>query len=171
MAGLGPQLNPIKKKTAPTPPLKVESRIGIQAPAELVWDILQDIDAWSDWNPLYPKTAGTLKIGAPLTLTLALPGEPHRDLTAKVIDWVPYEQILWSDVMWRGWASSVRYFEIEEITKTTCFFSNGEVFHGLISKRYGNRYRRAMKLGFASVSEALKACAETVWRERSAGTT
>jgi hypothetical protein len=171
MAGLGPQLNPIKKKAAPALPLKVENRIGVQAPAEVVWDLLQDIDHWADWNPLYPKAAGTLKIGAPLELTLALPGEAHRDLTAKVIDWVPYEQILWTDVMWRGWATSVRYFEIEEITKTSCFFSNGELFSGLISKRYGNRYRRAMKRGFAAVSEAIKEGAETIWRERSGETT
>ncbi len=171
MAGLGPQLNPIKKKTPPAPPLKVESRIGIRAPGEVVWDILADIDRWADWNPLYPKAAGSLKIGAPLDLTLALPGEPHRELVAKLIDWVPYEQILWADVLWRGWANSVRFIEIEAITKTSCFFSNGEVFHGFISKRYGNRYRRAMKRGFAAMSEALKERAEAVWRDQSGETT
>ena len=165
MAGLGPQLNPTKKKTPPAPPFKVESRIGIRAPSEVVWEILADIDHWADWNPLYPKAAGALKIGAPLTLTLALPGEAHRELVAKVVDWVPFEQILWSDVMWRGWATSVHFLEIETVTKASCFFSNGEVFHGFISKRYGKRYRRAMKRGFAAMSEALKERAEAVWQE------
>lgn len=164
MAGLGPQLNPTKKKAAPAPPLKIESRIGIRTPAEVVWEILRDLDSWGEWNPIYPHATGQIKIGAPLALTLALPGEAHREIMPKVIDWVPEEQILWGDVVWRGWGSSMRYLEIEQVTKTGCFFSNGELFYSRISKWYGNQHRRAMKRGFDAMSEALKARAEAAWQ-------
>jgi len=162
--GLGPRLNPTKKKKAPAPPLKVESRVGIRAPVAVVWEILRDIDGWSEWNPIYPHAAGQIKIGAELALTLALPGEAYRKIMPKIIDWVPEEQILWSDIVWRGWGNSVRYLELEAITKTACFFSNGELFSERISKWYGNQHRRAMKKGFEAMSEALKARAEAAWQ-------
>lgn len=164
MAGLGPQLNPVKKKTAPAPPLKVESRIGIRTPAEVAWEVLRDIDTWGEWSQIYPQAAGQIKIGAPLTLTLALPGEAHREIAPKIIDWVPQEQIMWGDIIWRGWGSSVRYFELEEVTKTACFFSNGELFYNRISKWYGKQHRRAMRQGFEAMSEALKAKCEALWQ-------
>ena len=74
--GLGPRLNPTKKKKAPAPPLKIESRVGIRAPAAVVWDILRDLDRWGEWNPIYPHSTGEIKIGAQLALTLALTFNP-----------------------------------------------------------------------------------------------
>lgn len=164
--GLGPRLNTTKAKTPPRPPLKIENRVGIKAPADVVWDILSDLEGWGAWNPIYPKASGQLRIGAPLELTLALPGEAHREINPRVVDWVPYEQILWADIGWRGWAKTLRFFEIEAVTKTSCFFSNGEVFEGMVSRWYGDSQRRAMKRGFATLGETLKAKAEALWQDQ-----
>ena len=171
MAGLGPSLNHTSKKIAPRPPMKVENRVGIKAPCEVVWDILADLEGWGTWNPIYPKATGILRIDAPLQLTLALPGEAHREIMPKVVDWVPYEQILWADLGWRGWAKTLRYFEIEQVTQASCFFSNGELFEGTVCRWYGNSLRRSMKKGFAPLGEAIKERSEAVWQEQSGGAT
>lgn len=150
----------------PPPGVRIEHRVGIQAPAEVIWEILSDIDHWGDWSVLYPRATGQVKIGAPVSATLALPGEEPREINPQIIEWVPYEQIIWGDIQWRGWSRSTRYFEIEEMAKTACAFSTGELFDGFISKRYGNKYRRAMKKGFAAMGEALKVRAEAEWQSR-----
>ena len=55
--------------------MKVEHRIGVQAPASVVWDIVYDLDRWPEWNPLYTRVAGAIRYGGTIKLQLALPGQ------------------------------------------------------------------------------------------------
>ena len=61
----------------PKPPggLGIEHRVGIQAPAEVVWEVLSDLKSWEIWNPLYTKASGVIRIGSVLEVTLSLPGQ------------------------------------------------------------------------------------------------
>jgi hypothetical protein len=36
-------------------PVKIEKRIEIEVPLEIVWEILTDINKWSEWNPNVKK--------------------------------------------------------------------------------------------------------------------
>lgn len=36
-------------------PVKIEKRIEIEVPLEVVWEILTDINKWSEWNPNVKK--------------------------------------------------------------------------------------------------------------------
>ena len=45
---------------------KTEHRMGVPAPSTVIWEVLSDLDRWPEWNPLYPKIAGTLRIGQKL---------------------------------------------------------------------------------------------------------
>jgi hypothetical protein len=147
-------------------PPKIEHRIGIQAPVGVIWDILADIPGWESWNPLYPKAAGELHIGEALELTVAVPGEPHRKIQPVVFDWTPNDQIHWRLSMLGGLVQSVRYLELEVLGETSCIFSNGEIFAGLLGPSVANAKRRAIRKGFTAMSEALAAKAEATWQAR-----
>src|ERR1700682_2500622 len=108
-------------------PIKIEHRIGVQAPAEVIWEIVSDLSHWGDWNPLYPRAEGQLRIESRLELVLALPGQKPQVIRPTIIDWVPNEQIHWGLKMMGGLIRSVRYIEIEALTATGCIFSNGEI--------------------------------------------
>lgn len=145
-------------------PPKIESRVGVRAPAHVVWDAISEIGDWPSWNPLYPRAEGALRIGEKLKLTLALPGEPERDFTPPIIDWVPNEQILWSDVIARGWIKTLRYIEIEALSDESSIFSNGEQFQGLIANAYMNKARRRLYRGaFTAMCEVVRERAEARW--------
>ena len=73
----------------------VEHRIGVQAPAEIVWEVVSDFDGWAHWNPLYRKAEGVMKVGATLVLEQHLPGQAPSVIQPVVQDWVPYEQLHW----------------------------------------------------------------------------
>jgi len=160
-----------KAKPVSGDPIKIEHRIGVQAPAEVIWEILSDIDHWPSWNPTYPEARGTLRIGAPLQFVVALPGLARRELHVNVIDWVPETQILWGERAPLGLVSTVRYIEIESLTKASCILSNGEQVDGMLADFYLHKRRRPMRLGFAAMSEALKEKSEALWRDRSGGAT
>lgn len=146
--------------------LKLEHRIGVQAPAEVVWELIADVPSWADWNPIYSRSAGVLRIGAPLELTLSLPDQPPRHIEPVVLEWVPNEQLHWRSSVAGGFGTAIRYLEIEQVAEQACIFSNGELFQGWLGPASAKRIQRPLKRGFASMGEALKARAESVWQRR-----
>ena len=137
--------------------VKIEHRIGIQAPAEAIWSVISDIEGWSRWNPLYPKASGALSIGGQLTLELAVPGQARRTIRPVILDWVPNDQIHWRLSMLGGLVRTVRYIEIEILGESNCIFSNGEVFAGPLGPLIARRLGGAVKRGFTEMGEAVKA--------------
>jgi hypothetical protein len=140
--------------------MKLENRVGVRAPAEAIWSILIDIEAWPKWCALYPKTAGVIRIGSELALDVAVPGQPVRPIKPTVVDWVPNEQILWRLSMLGGLMKSTRYFEIEQLAAGSCIFSNGEMFEGLLGPRIARRFAAPLKGAFRDMGEAVKRLAE-----------
>jgi hypothetical protein len=151
---------------------KIEHRVGIQTPAEVIWQVIADIQNWSAWNPIYPKAEGTLRIGAPLTLELALEGRKPQVIKPVILDWIPNEQIHWRLSLFCGLVKTTRYFEIEKLGEETgCVFSNGEMFDGLLGPTAAKSIRREVKRGFTAMGEAVKARAEAAWRNGAGITT
>jgi len=144
--------------------VKIEHRIGVQAPAETIWAVLADIENWAAWNPIYPRAEGRLKIGAPLTLELVLPDRKPQTIRPVIIDWIPNEQIHWRLKALGGLVRTTRFLEIEKLTETGCIFANGEVFAGPLGPTAVRSLARKIRGGFAAMGEAVKARAEAAWR-------
>jgi hypothetical protein len=150
---------------------KLEHRLGIKAPAEIVWQILADLPAWKDWNPLYPEARGVVGFGELLTLTLALPEQAPRLIRPRILDWAPNEAIHWKLSMMGGLVETTRYLEIEKMSDTGCIFSNGEIFDGLMGPSVAKRMKRPIRAGFAAMGEALRDRAEARWQASVGATT
>jgi hypothetical protein len=146
--------------------IPIEHRIGVQAPAEVIWDVIYDLAGWSEWNPLYPKATGDIHIGSTLNVTLALPGQQPREIHPVIREWVPNEQLHWNLSLMRGLLKSVRYLEIEQLAEASCIVSNGEIFGGMMGPSAAKRMGRTIHRGFREMNEALKARAESRWQAR-----
>jgi hypothetical protein len=155
---------PAAPKAAGPKGLAIEHRIGVQAPAQVIWDVIYDLDRWSEWNPLYPKAEGVIRIGQALSMTLAIPGQAPRAIQPVVLDWVPGEQLHWKLTLMGGLVKTVRYIEIEQLAEASCIASNGEIFGGLMGPALGKQMGRAIHRGFREMNEALKARAEAMHR-------
>lgn len=144
--------------------VKIEHRIGVQAPAEAIWAVIADIPGWAVWNPLYPQASGQVRIGETLTLTLALPGQETRTIQPRIVDWTPNELLHWRLSAMGGFVRSIRYIEIETLGPTSCILSNGEIFSGLLAPMAMRQLGRSIRQGFNAMGEALAARAEAAWR-------
>jgi len=151
--------------------VKIEHRVGVAVPADVIWEVISDLPGWAAWNPLYPEAHGVIGYGEKLRLTLVLPGQPPRIIEPRVVDWTPNEAIHWRLSMLRGLVKSVRYLEIESLGPSNCVFSNGEIFSGLLGPRAVRPMRRAIRQGFEAMGEAVRERCETIWRERQAEAT
>lgn len=172
--GMGPKTMDLKTEGKPPPPkaprgYRVEDRIGVQAPPEVIWEVVADLEQWAAWNPTYPKAAGVIRIGEPLTLTLALPGQAQQEIKPRVLEWVPNEQLHWQLSLLGGMIKTLRYIEIQALAEASCIIDNGEIFGGLMGPSLGRRMSRPVRQGFRAMNEALKARAETIWTERKGG--
>src|SRR5262249_10357038 len=134
--------------------------------AEVIWEVIADLPRWEDWNPTYPKAAGEIHIGAPLQMTLALPGQAPQEIKPVVLDWVPGDQLHWRLTMLGGMVKTLRFIEIEKLGETNCIVSKGEFFAGFMGPSVAKRAGRSIYRGFKEMNEALKARAETLWLAR-----
>lgn len=144
----------------------VEHRIGVQAPAEVVWEVVSEFESWTHWNPLYRRAEGELKIGKALVLEQHLPGEAPRVIQPIVQDWVPYEQLHWRSTRVGGFVTAIRYLEIENMGPANATFSNGELFMGMLVRLVSRDERRRLKAAFTAMGEAVRDRAEALWSER-----
>jgi hypothetical protein len=143
--------------------VKLEHRIGVRTPPDVIWSVISDIQGWRDWNPLYPRAEGALRIGSQLDLDLALPGQKLQTIRPVILDWVPNDQIHWRLTMFGGLVRTTRYIEIEALTETGCIFSNGELFSGMLGPTAAKRMAKQIRAGFAAMGEAVKARAEAAY--------
>ena len=148
--------------------VQIEHRIGVQAPAEVIWDVVADLEAWAGWNPTYPKAAGVIRIGSVLDMTLALPGQAPQEIHPTVLEWVPNEQLHWRLTMLGGLVKTLRYIEIEALAESGCVVSNGEYFAGLVGPSVAKRMGRAIFRGFREMNAARTDRAEALWATRKA---
>ncbi len=145
---------------------RVENRLGVTAPSEIIWEVISDLPKWSEWNPLYTHAQGEIGFGKKLTLTLQLPGYPPETITPVVASWTPEELLHWQMSMSGGFLRSTRYLEIHRLSDTGCIFSNGEAFKGIAAMFFPRKMKRALRKGFADLGEAVKARSEALWHER-----
>jgi hypothetical protein len=151
-------------------PIKIEHRVGIPVPPDILWEILSDIPRWPEWTTIYPAAKGVVGYGEKLTLTLALPNQKPVNIEPRILDWAPNEAIHWRLPLY-GFGRATRYLEIETLSQSGCIFSNGEILEGFATRWVQPATRRSMRAGFTALGEAMERRALALWRERSAGAT
>lgn len=138
---------------------RIESRVGVRADAEQIWEIIADLDQWGRWNPYEVEPTGTISFGGAIRLTERLPGLPERAAAHGVGEWQPLAQLVLVEK--RGWLfSAIRYFEIEELDRGSCIVANGVIFSGLRGELFHDRHRRAIRAAYGEIGEGLRKLAE-----------
>jgi hypothetical protein len=152
------------------PQIRIEHRLGVAAPADIIWQVVSDLASWAEWNPSYARASGRLSIGAPISLDATFPGiSPHR-YEGTIVDWVPDIQLLWKGKL--GFmARYLRYVEIEKLSDVGCILANGEIIEGFGARYITGRRKASTWRAFEAMNEAVKTRAEEMWRKRRANPT
>lgn len=164
--------NPEAVTSAPAGPrgVRIEHCIGIQTPAEVIWELLYAIDGWSRWNPLYVRASGLIYVGETINMAVALPGMKPQNARATVLESVPNEQLRYQTAGFGGLLRGTRYVEIEQSGSESCIVSNGEIMGGLLGQIVARGLGRRVHKGLQLMNEALKEVAEAKWQGRLAQT-
>jgi hypothetical protein len=141
--------------------VRIESRIGIQAPSDRIWEQIETLSDWGRWNTVERDVSGTIAFGGSVSLTEAVPGLPERAVSGKVTEWQPLAQLVIAEK--RGFLfNTLRYFEIEELEPGSCIFANGMIFNGVRAEMWRDKHHRAVKEAYAGIGERMKVLAESL---------
>ena len=143
---------------------RIEHRLGVAAPPQVVWQVVSNLEGWPGWNPLYVKADGVLRIGTQLTITQTLKGLPDTVIQPTIVDWVPDNQILWR--LSGGLLQRLRYIEIDKLSDEGCIFSNGEDWSGLLAGLIPVELRKALRRGYEALGEAVRDQSLKLWKEQ-----
>lgn len=139
--------------------LRIESRIGVKAPPERIWSLIEDLQGWNRWNPIEKDVSGTIAFGGQLTLTETIAGLPERRFQGRIATWQPLAQLALTEK--RGWQFNViRYYEIDELGRGNCIVANGLILSGLRGETFHDKYRRNLRDAFEQISGSMKLTAE-----------
>jgi hypothetical protein len=73
----------------------MESEVTVDAPVDVVWQVVTDLEGYERWNPLVTRAAGDLRVGGELDLRLELPDGETDEITPEVVILRPDRKLRW----------------------------------------------------------------------------
>ena len=139
----------------------IKTSITINASAQRVWDILVDLESYSQWNPFILRAQGTIALGQRLVCEPKLPGGRQYTFTPRITRCIPGTEFAWTgDVIHSALAAGEHIFKLREIAPNKVELIHDEVFTGLLAPlvMYFAKYQTTQ--GFILMNEALQTRAE-----------
>jgi hypothetical protein len=139
---------------------QIETQIEIAATPETVWNILTDLDAYSDWNPFVVSAAGRVAVGERLTNRIQSPGGRAMTFKPTVTTADPEQKFEWlGRLVLPGVMDGRHTFQLHA-TEVGTRLTHGESFNGILVRLMRKSLDNETLEGFNAMNEALKTRAE-----------
>ena len=138
----------------------VRAEIVIEAPIDRVWQILNDLQAYAEWNPFTPRVESSLQLGDPIHLHARMIGERllHR------VEWVTRNEphaLCWEMKMGKRFLlHAERCQALTALDDGRTHYVTEDTFTGLLTFLVMGLFGRAMQRGFDDCARGLKKQAE-----------
>lgn len=143
----------------------LHTEIGIGAAADVVWEVISDLEGWAAWNPVM-KASGALKQGERLSVTVAAPGGKAMSLDPVVSNLDEGKEFRWKVRKMLGLFDAEHGFRVVPEDVGRCRFEQFETFRGPLATAMYSRQSKALDTGFQAMNRMLKREAEKRARER-----
>jgi hypothetical protein len=140
---------------------EIRTEIEIAAPADQVWDVLQDLAAYPEWNPFIREIAGPIEEGARLNVRLQPPDGHGMRFRPRVVEVAPGRALRWLGHLGiPGLFDGEHRFLIEPVAPDRVRFVQEERFSGLLVPVILRFAGKGTRQGFESMNAALKSRVE-----------
>jgi hypothetical protein len=142
-------------------------KVDINAPREIVWDILFDLKRYPEWNPFTYRVDSTLQPGDPIDLYVRMPirGDRLQTEQMKVVD-RPRELSWGMKLGFEFLLKALREQHIEKVSESSCTYQTWDALSGLLMPLVIGLFKTDMQNGFNNMAYALKTRAEQIWAEK-----
>ena len=144
----------------------LHSELGIGAKAEIVWEVLSDLERWERWNPVM-RVEGQLAPGAQLNAVISPPGGKPVRIAPKVTQLDEGRELRWRSHVLLPFVLDIEQgFRVAAEDVGRCRLEQFAVFRGLLAEAVLWRNRKPVETGMQAMNRMLKREAERVGRER-----
>lgn len=147
-------------------PLIIDQTVEIQAPPELVWQVLTDLPRYGEWNPFCLVCESTLQPGDPIRMQVNLTGKPQAVEEVMAV-FIPGRRFAYRmKPMPAGALSSLRSHDLEPSGPAQTRYHSHFELRGWLRPLVLALYGRTLEAGFAAMTDAVRTRAETLWRQQ-----
>ena len=137
--------------------------LRIDAPIDVVWTVLTEVDRYGEWNPFTPQARTDFTIGSPAHLLVRM-GPAKFRISESVCAFEKPRLIAWEKKFGARWLLlAVREQHLESVNETRCSYYNTDRLTGVLAPIISVCFGAYMRRGFADVAEGLKAYAEGLY--------
>lgn len=150
-------------------PLRIDHTHEVEAPAEVVWEVLTDLDAYPEWNPFVVAASSSLEVGAPMDMrvrVLPFMTQSQREWVRSVEPGVGFCYGLAPTA--GGALRSERSHRVVPLAPGRCRYESRFAIEGWLSGVVKALLGRALRRGFTEMSAAVKTRAESLAARRGA---
>lgn len=139
--------------------------VEIDAPIELVWEVLADVAGYGKWNPFTQCEGADLKVGSPIHLDVNL-GMYRRKQTEWISAVEPPNLLAWKMHMGAPFLlDSLREQRLTALDDARCSYCSTDALKGLLTPLVIISFAPTVRRGFNDVGAALKRHAEARYAE------
>jgi len=141
--------------------LEVKTEIEIHATVDKVWNILTDINNWSEWSPIIIQASGNTTLGSTLSITMrGKEGKDGPKYSPIITELTKPTYFRWQAKMVANFIfTNDKIFELEEI-ETGTRLVHKELFDGIFAPLFCRNIEDGVLPMLNSMNEALKELVE-----------
>ncbi len=139
----------------------LETSIAIDAPAQTVWAVLDELASYPEWNQMLPDIAGRTTVGGQVTTTFVRPNTPVMKISPKITRIVAARELRWlTQAPDPTTFSGEHIFRIEPREGGGVTFRNDEIFRGSLVEERWPALNTNTRAAYEEVNRRLKERAE-----------
>lgn len=138
--------------------------IEINAPIELVWNVLTDFSKYTDWNRFTPIVETSGRLGDGVTLHVNLSSGNKLTKSQLIIEQFEPYTLCWGDD--NLFVKAHRTQTLEQLGPTKTLYQSVEPFAGLIKPIIMLAYKDKLMRGYQWAAEGLKAESERLFAQK-----
>lgn len=140
-------------------------KVEINAPAEVVWDVLTDFDRYGEWNRFCPGFQTSGRLGDPVYMQVRMPGAENTFLvTEYLIAYEPCQLLSWEQRPTESNKDAARRDQyIEAIDAQRSTYCTTDIFLGVNADTIMREHGSWVKEGFDQIARDVKSRAEALY--------
>ena len=144
----------------------IDNVLDIDAPADVVWEVISDLPRYPEWNPFCLECRSTLKPGDPIDMTVKLMRKPQQQ-REWMLEYVAGRRFAYQmKPAPLGALSSFRSHDVEATNAQRTRYRSYFHLKGWFKFVVMGLFRDKLEVGFAGMSQAIKDRAEALWAQR-----
>ncbi|WP_067538734.1 SRPBCC domain-containing protein [Nocardia crassostreae] len=140
----------------------LDYRVDIDAPAELVWQVLTDLGSYGEWNPFVASCSSTLEPGAPIDMQVRLIGSKPKTQREFIHSHTPGKEFSYRMKPVPGVLRSERSHTLTPLSDGRTRYDSHFQLEGPLSIVVSTVLGAALSRGFDGMTTAVKQRAESL---------